>query len=157
MKRTRFCAIKDETHVRQVDPTQFVFFIDLKEMFVPKVRGAQQRGVFFAGLLQPQQRPANKHIGRHEKMVDVVEYHAQMETDQTHIMGERHPAQCNIPLGKLGTFGDGIDVRQYVFMCKHDPFRFGGGAGRELYECDILWAGVVRSPPGGDVMDGIRE
>ncbi len=107
-------------------------------MLVTEVRRTQLRRAQFGCLEHPEQRPPDEDVGVHDGMTHARSQHAQVITDKTHVVGERHPAEARVIFGPFKALDDCADVHAKIGMRQANTFRVTRRTGRVLDECDVL-------------------
>ncbi len=67
-----------------------------------------------------------------------------VETDEPHVMGQRHPGQAHVLRGQLRRLAHPIAIGQDIAMTQYHALGLAGGPGGELDEGHILWHCRVR-------------
>ena len=111
-----------------------------------------------AGLHHPQRRPPDEKRRRHQPMRRAGNQRCQVESDQSHVVGQRHPRQRRIVRRGTADAGeDGVDVGDQVAMRQHDALGRAGRAGRKLDEGDVVGTGWLRRSRRAQVGDFVDE
>ncbi len=129
----------------------------LQVMSVAEIRRAQEGRAHARGEGEPQQRPADEQLGRHEVRVHAVGEHEEVKADQAHVVGERHPRQAHVVLGEARRLGRAVSVGEDVAVGEHDALRLAGRAGGELDESDVGRAGALHAAGARDVIELIDQ
>ena len=97
-----------------------------------------------AGGVQPARRPADEVPRAEQELVDPQVERDQVKADQAHVVGQRDPAQREVPAAELRGAGDPVEVRDHVAVAEFDAPRVCGGARRELDQRQVVGLGGAR-------------
>ena len=99
-----------------------------------------------AGLAHPQQRSPYEDVGIHDGMVHARGQYAKVVANQSHIVGQGHPAKGLVIITPVGALNDGANINAQVPMRKNHAFRVAGGPRRVLDKRNIVWRRGVQLP-----------
>jgi hypothetical protein len=157
LNRDRLRAVEDEPDAREIQSLDRALAEHLEVVLVAEVRRAEDARADAARERQPQQRPADEELRRHEVRVDAVVEHDEMEADQPHVVGERHPGETDVilreprRLRRAARVGDDVAVRQ------HHALGLAGRARGELDEGDVLGRRLNGLAGAGDVIEIVDQ
>jgi len=145
LDRDRLRAVENETHRGEVETCNLAIPQHLEVVLVAEIRRAEDGRAHARGEGEPQQRPADEELGRHQVRVHAVREHDDVEADQPHVVRERHPRETDVVLVEARRLGTAADVGENVAVGEHHPLRVAGGAGGELDEGDVIGADALHA------------
>ena len=131
-------TVQDEPHPREFHAVGLGVIERTQEMAVAEVGGAQDGRALFRRLLHPQQGPAHEDLGRHEVLIVSERKRSQVESDQAHVVGERHPRQGDVARCRDRALVDRVEIRGDVPVRELDALRAAGRSGGELDHRDVV-------------------
>src|SRR5215831_20621929 len=89
--------------------------------------------------------------------VHAIREHDEMESDQPHVVGERHPGETHVVLVEAPRLGATADVGENVAVGEHYALRVTRRAGGELDEGDVIGTDALHAAWSRDVIEVIDQ